>query len=352
MKDSDFLGVLKDAGVAVADAISTTTFIDTGAYALNALLCGSIYGGIPGNRVIMWAGAPSAGKSYLTLSTIKTYMDDNPDAEVVFFDTEFALEEEMVEKRGIDIKRFHLVQTDTLQDFRTKIVRILDAMEAKKSKRKVMMVLDSLSNLPTKKEVDDAASGNDVRDMTKSQIIRSIFRIITNKLGKLGIPLQVTSHTYSSMDMYSPVVISGGQGHVYAASTVITLTKAKLKEGTEVIGNIIRATTYKSRYSKENQKIELKLDYNTGLDRYFGLFPIAEKYGLITKEGRKYKLPDGRLVWEKEIHETPEIIYTKEFLDKIDVACKQEYALGMGDGEALPVVAEAELDDSNESEQE
>ena len=333
MLDNDFLKLMKEAGVEVAEKISSTTFIDTGAYALNALISGSIYGGMPGNRVIMWAGAPSAGKSFLTLSCVKTYMDNNPDATVIYFDTEFALEEDMVQRRGINVDKFHIVQTETLQDFRSKIMRILDAMEKQKKPGKVMMVLDSLSNLPTKKEVDDALSGNEARDMTKAQIIRSIFRVITNKLGKLGIPLAVTSHTYSSMDMYSPVVISGGSGHVYAASTVVTLTKAKLKEGTEVIGNVIRCTTYKSRYSKENQKVELRLDFETGLDKFFGLLPIAEKYNIIAKEGRKFKLPDGRLVWEREIHETPEVVYTKEILDQIDEACKREYSLGMGAAE-------------------
>lgn len=349
MKDNDFLSVLKEAGVAKADQISTTEFVDTGSYTLNALLSGTIYGGIPGNRVIMWAGAPSAGKSFLTLSCVKTYMDTNPDATVLYFDTEFALEEEMVEKRGIDVSRFHIIPTDTLQDFRTKITKILDALEKGKGKKKVMMVLDSLSNLPTAKELADTLAGNDTRDMTKAQVIRSIFRVITSKLGKLGIPLQVTSHTYASMDMYSPVVISGGAGGVYAASTVITLTKAKLKEGTEVVGNVIRATTYKSRYSKENQKVELRLDFNTGLDRYYGLLPIAEKYGVIVKEGRKFKLPDGRLVWEKEIHANPEVVYTKEILDKIDEACKKEYLLGMGE-EEKPVFIN--YDDENEQEAE
>lgn len=345
MSNDFFLDIMKEAGVAVAEKISTTEFIDTGSYALNALLSGSVYGGMPSNRVMMWAGAPSAGKSFLTLSCVKTYMDNNPTATVVYFDTEFALEEDMVVKRGIDPKRFHIVQTETLQDFRTKIVKILDALEKQKKPSKVMMVLDSLSNLPTKKEVDDALTGNDVRDMTKAQVIRSIFRVITNRLGKLAIPLAVTSHTYSSMDMYSPVVISGGSGHVYAASTVVTLTKAKLKEGTEVIGNIIRATTYKSRYSKENQKIELRLDFETGLDRYYGLFPIVEKYGLVTKEGRKYRLPDGRLIWEREINETPEAVYTKEFLDEIDVACKEEYSLGMGSKKPKVSAIEEEFDE-------
>lgn len=337
MKDDFFLNILKEQSIDVVDDFPTTGFIDTGSYALNALLSASIYGGIPDNRSIMWAGAPSAGKTYLTLSCIKTYMDTNPEASVLYFDTEFALEREMVEKRGIDISRFHIIQTETLQDFRTKSLKFLDAYEQSKKKKQVLIALDSLSNLPTAKEVADSIAGNDTRDMTKAQIIRSIFRVLTGKLGKNAVPLMVTSHVYSSMDMYSPVVISGGSGGIYAASTVVTLNKSKLKEGTEIVGNILKATTYKSRYSKENQKVELRLDFETGLDRYYGLLPIAEKYNIIKKVSTRYELPDGTKVWGKEINENPEKVFTPEILDKIDKAAKIEFGLGNGDSSEFTI---------------
>jgi RecA/RadA recombinase len=334
MEDLDFLNtILKDAGIKEADTIVTTNFIDTGAYALNALLSGSIYRGIPGNRVVMFAGQPSAGKTYLILSCIKTYMDSNPKAFVLYFDTEFALELDMLENRGIDTQRFKIIPTDTLQDFRSKALKILNSYESAKKKPQVLFALDSLSNLPTNKEVADSTAGSDTRDMTKAQIIRSIFRVLTNKLGNNEIPMLIANHVYSSMDMYSPVVISGGGGALYAASTIITLTKAKLKEGDEVVGNVLRATTYKSRYSKEQQKAELRLDFKKGLDRYYGLLPIAEEAKLIVKKGRKYELPDGRLVWEREINKEPEKVFTKEILDLIDEACKKKYLLGGGDSD-------------------
>jgi RecA/RadA recombinase len=328
MTDDFFLDLLNDNDIEVVEDIPETGFVDTGSYALNGLISASIYGGIPNNRAIMWAGAPSAGKTYFTLSCIKTYLDKDPMNNVIFFDTEFALEKEMIAKRGIDPKRFKIVDAESLQDFRTKSVKFLDAFEAAKKKPNVMLALDSLSNLATNKEIADAAAGNDVRDMTKAQVIRGIFRIITRKLGKNQIPLLMTNHIYSSMDMYSPVVISGGQGALYAASTVVTLNKSKLKEGADVIGNIIRATTYKSRYSKENQKVELKLDYDTGLDRYYGLLPLAEKYNVIKKVSTRYELPDGAKVWGKEINENPEQVFTKDILDKLDKVAKLEFGLG------------------------
>lgn len=335
MKDDFFTNIMKESNINTAEEIPETNYIDTGSYALNALVSGSIYGGIPGNRAIMWAGAPSAGKSFLTLSCIKTYMDANPDATVLYFDTEFALEKDMIEKRGINVDKFHIVPTETLEDFRTKSMNILDKYEKSKVKPKLLLALDSLSNLPTRKEVEDSLSGHTARDMTKAQVIRSIFRVLTAKLGRCNVPIMVTSHVYSSMDMYSPVVISGGSGSIYAASTIVTLTKAKLKEGNDIIGNIIRATTYKSRYTKENQKIELKLDYKTGLDKFYGLLPIAEKYGIIKKVSTRYELPDGTRVWGKTINDNPSIVYTKEILDKIDKACRKEYRLGSDEEEDL-----------------
>lgn len=331
MTDDFFLGLLKDQNIEIAEEFPTTGFIDTGSYALNALLSASIYGGAPNNRAVMWAGAPSAGKSFLTLSCVKQYLDDNPDASVLYFDTEFALEKDMILKRGIDVSRFHIIQTTTLQDFRTKALKFLNGYEAAKKKKPVLLALDSLSNLPTEKEIADAESGKDVRDMTKAQIIRSIFRIMTQKLGKNNVPLMITNHIYSSMDMYSPVVISGGSGAIYAASTIVTLNKSKLKDGADVVGNIIKATTYKSRYSQENQRVELILDFETGLDRFYGLLPLAEKYSIIKKVSTRYELPDGTKVWGKEIHENPERVFTKDILDKIDRAAKIEYGLGQGD---------------------
>jgi RecA/RadA recombinase len=329
MKDSDVLEILKNADIEFVEVAPTTTWIDTGSYIFNALLSGSIYKGLPGNRSTMLAGAPSAGKSYLALSAAKQFLIDNKNGVVLYFDTEFALDKEMLEKRNLDSNRFKIIQPETLQDFREKAVKFLDGYEKTKSKTPVMIVLDSLSNLPTKKELEDALSGNEARDMTKAQVIRSIFRIITSKLGKCDIPLIIANHVYSSMDMYSPVVISGGDGAKYAASTIITLTKSKDKDGTDVVGNIINTTAFKSRFTKENKKVHMKLDYNTGLDRYYGLLDIAEKYGIFVKSGTRYEMPDGSKVFGKTINENPEKFYTIEILDRIDEACMKEFSLGM-----------------------
>ena len=331
MNDNSFLDILKSAEIEALDAAPTTTWIDTGSYIFNALVSGSIYKGMPGNRAIMLAGAPSAGKSFLTLSLNKKFLQDNPTGQILYFDTEFALEKDMLSKRDIDTSRFHIVQTDTLQDFRTKAIKFLDNYRQSKSKPKVMISLDSLSNLPTQKEVADALSGSEARDMTKAQVIRSIFRVLTHQLGVNDIPLVIANHVYSSMDMYSPVQLSGGDGAKYAASTIITLNKSKDKDGTDVVGNIITATTYKSRYTKEAQKVKMKLDFQTGLDRYYGLRELGEKYDIFKKVSTRIELPDGTKVWGKDIDNDPEKYYTKDIMDRLDEAAKEEYSLGMID---------------------
>jgi len=331
VKDDPFLDIIKGVDPNYEEVeIITTGFLDTGSYALNALLSGSIYGGLPNNRTSMFAGDPSTGKTYLTLSVVKHWMDEIPEARILWFDTEFALDREMLERRGIDASRFYIQQPDTLQEFRTKALKILEDYDGMSERPPLMMVLDSLGNLPTAKEVEDSLSGSETRDMTKAQIIKSIFRLLTLKLGKLGVPMVICNHTYDSMSAYTPKEISGGSGSKYASSTVVTLSRSKEKDGDVVVGNIIRATTYKSRYSKEHQQVELELNFDTGLDKYYGLLDMAESAGIFKKVGNKYELPDGSTEFKKTINGNPRKFYTKEVLDRIDAFAKERYGLGTG----------------------
>ena len=334
MKDDAFLSIIKDADPDYSDEnISTTGFIDTGSYALNALLSASVFGGIPNNRVTAYAGESGTGKTFFALSGVKEFLQRTEEEKgtVIYFDTEFALEKSMFEKRDIDTKRLFLMQPDTLQSFKTTGLRILDKIEKMEEadKRPVLMVLDSLGNLPTLKEVEDGLSGKDVSDMTRAKIIRSIFRTLTLKMGKVSVPMILTNHTYTQVGAYVPTqTMGGGGGVVYAASTIAFLSKKKDKDGNDVIGNIITVKTEKSRYSKPNQKVELKLDYNKGLDRFYGLLPIAEKYDIIKKVTTRYELPDGTRLFEKQIYADPERFFTKDILQRIDEVCKKEFGVG------------------------
>lgn len=353
MSDNFFLDIAKSVDDEFDVEIPGTQFIDTGCYALNALLSGSIYGGFPSNRVTALAGAEATGKSFFALSGVKTFLDDNPNGAVFYFDSEYAMDKEFLRKRGIPPERCLLIKVETLQDFRTKALNVIAKYEEQEeSKRPPMMfVLDSLGNLPTNKEVKDATEGNDIRDMTKAQIIRSIFRTLTVKLGKLQIPCLVTAHTYDAVGAYVPTkVVSGGGGLKYAASTILMLSKKKDKDGNDVVGNILKVKTDKSRFSKEQQTVELKLSFKTGLDRYYGLLPLAEKYNIIKKVSTRYELPDGTKVWGKDINEDPKK-YFDPLLSLLDEAARKEYSLGEGedvtDDEISEMAEEADVETSD-----
>jgi len=307
-------------------------YIDTGCYALNAVLSGSIYGGIPNNKITAFAGESATGKTFFVLGVVRSFLEQHPEGGVVYYDTEAAVTKEMMEARGIDTKRVIIAEPDTLQKFRTHALKLLDAYDKKKEGERppMMFVLDSLGMLSTSKEMEDSMEGKDTRDMTKAQIIKAAFRTLTLKLAKVKVPMVVTNHVYELVGSYVPTKeLGGGTGLKYAASTIAMLGKRKEKDGTEVIGNIIKVKMYKSRLSKENSQVEVLLSYQKGLDKYYGLLDIAEKHGIFKKSSTRYELPDGSKVFGKNINEDPEKYYTEEVLKQIDEAAKKEFSYGV-----------------------
>jgi len=315
-------------GVAAGDV---TGFVDTGSYIFNALVSGSIFGGIPSNKITAIAGETSTGKTFFCLGVVKHFLENNPDAGVVYFETESAISRSMIEDRDIDSKRMIIIPVTTVQEFRTQSIRIVDKyLEQKKEDRQpLMFVLDSLGMLATEKEMSDASDGKEVRDMTKAQLIKSVFRILTLKLGKANIPMLVTNHTYDVIGSYVPMKeMGGGTGLKYAASTIIYLSKSKEKDGTEVVGNIIKCRTQKSRLSKENSLVETRLFYDTGLDRYYGLLELGEKHGIFVRSGGRYEI-NGNKVYAKSILKEPEKYFTQEIMEKLDEAARTEFCYGV-----------------------
>ena len=305
--------------------------IDTGSYALNALMSGSIYGGVPNNKITAFAGESATGKTFFVLSVLKTFLDKNPEGGVIYFDTEAAVTKGMMADRGIDTTRVVIAEPTSIEEFRTSATRILtnyiDTPE--ESRKPMLMVLDSLGMLSSMKELEDTESGANKRDMTKAQLLRGTFRVLSLKLAKANVPLLVTNHVYDVVGAYVPTKeISGGSGLKYAASSIIMLGKKKDKDGTEVMGNIIKATTHKSRFTKENKKIEIKLSYDKGLDRYYGLLDLAEKYNVIKKVSTRYELPDGSKVFGKAINSDPEKYFTPELLEQLEECAAKEFMYG------------------------
>ena len=236
--DNEYAALVSD-GVSAGD---TSGFIDTGSHVFNALLSGSIYGGIPGNKITALAGESSTGKTYFCLGIVQHFLESDPDSGVIYFESESALSKELIESRGIDSARMLIVPITTVQEFRTQAIRILDKYLQQSDRKPLMFVLDSLGMLSTTKEVEDAEAGKETRDMTRAQIVKSIFRVLTLKLGKANVPLIVTNHTYDVVGSYIPTKeMGGGSGLKYAASTIIYLSKKKEKDKTEVVGNIIKA---------------------------------------------------------------------------------------------------------------
>ena len=311
--DNEFASVAED-GIAAGDCDS---FVDTGAYIFNALVSGSIFGGLPSNKITALAGESSTGKTFFALSIVKYFLQQNPTGQVIYFESESAITKGMLADRGIDVKRIGLVPVTTVQEFRTQAIKVVDEyMKLKKKDRPpLMFVLDSLGMLSTTKEVEDATAGKETRDMTRAQVVKSIFRILSLKLGQAGIPLIVTNHTYDVVGSYMPQKeMGGGSGLKYAASTIIYLSKSKEKDGTEVVGNIIKCKAFKSRFTKENSLVATRLFYDErGLDRYYGLLELGEKYGVFEKSGNRYKIGESS-VYPKSILADPEKYFTPEVM--------------------------------------
>ena len=323
---NEYAGLVSD-GVSAGDSAD---FIDTGSHIFNALVSGSIYGGVPSNKITAIAGESSTGKTFFCLGIVQHFLDSNPDAGVIYFESESAISKQMIEDRGIASDRMLIVPVATIEQFRTQACRILDNyVEQPEDKRQpLMFVLDSFGMLSTEKEIADVAADKQVRDMTKSQLIKGAFRVLTLKLGKANVPMLVTNHTYDVIGSYVPTKeMGGGSGLKYASSTIIYLSKKKEKDGTEVVGNIIKCKAQKSRLTKENSQIETRLYYDKGLDRYYGLLELGERGGLWKNVAGRYEM-NGKKVYAKQILKDPETYFTAEVMQALDEIAAQEFRYG------------------------
>ena len=335
---SDFLkNVIKEVGNEYAalasdgvEAGDVSSFIDTGSYILNSLLSGSVNGGLPSNKITALAGESATGKTYFLMGIVKNFLDKDPDADVVYFESESAITKSMIVERGIDAERLSVWPVTTVQEFRHQAIQVLDTYLAQdESDRKpLFLCLDSLGMLSTTKEIEDTTDGKETRDMTRAQVLKAAFRVLTLKLGRAKVPMVVTNHTYESMGLFSTKEMGGGSGLKYAASSIIYLSKKKEKDGTEVIGNIIHCKNHKSRLTIENKMVDVRLTYDKGLDRYYGLLELAEKYNIFKKVSTRYELPDGSKHFGKAILSDPDTYFTEDIMKQLDVAADKEFKYG------------------------
>ena len=335
---SDFLkNVIKDVGNEYASLVvdgvhagDVDSFIDTGSYIFNGLLSGSLYGGLAANKITALAGESATGKTYFLMGIVKNFLDKDPNAGVIYFESESAITKQMVIDRGIDPNRMVIMPVTTVQEFRTQALKVLDSylIQNESDRKPLFLCLDSLGMLSTTKEVEDTADGKETRDMTRAQVLKAAFRVLTLKLGRAKIPMVVTNHTYDSMGLFSTKEMGGGSGLKYAASSIIYLSKKKEKDGTEVVGNIIHCKNHKSRLTVENKMVDVRLTYDKGLDRYYGLLELASKYEIFKKLATRYELPDGMKQYGKTILNEPETYFTEEIMKELEVAAEKEFKYG------------------------
>ncbi len=321
-------GGIVDDGVETGDVAS---FIDTGSHIFNALLSGSIYGGLASNKITALAGESATGKTFFLMGIVKSFLDNDPNAGVIYFESESAITRQMVIDRGIDPKRMVMMPVTTVQEFRTQALKVLDKyLEKDEADRQPMFLcLDSLGMLSTTKEVEDTADGKETRDMTRAQVLKAAFRVLTLKLGRAKVPMVVTNHTYDVVgSMFPTKEMGGGTGLKYAASSIVYLSKRKEKDGTEIVGNIIHCKNHKSRLTRENKIVDVRLTYDKGLDRYYGLLELAEKYEVFKKSGPRFELPDGSKQYAKTILNDPDKFFTEDIMKQLDTAAQTEFKYG------------------------
>ena len=342
MANNDFLkDIIKEVGNEYASIVSdgveagdVDSFIDTGSYIFNAILSGSIYGGLASNKITAIAGESATGKTFFLMGIVKNFLDKNPNAGVIYFESESAITKQMIVDRGIDPDRMVIMPVTTVQEFRTDSLKVLDGylLQPESKRQPLFLCLDSLGMLSTTKEVEDTADGKETRDMTRAQVLKAAFRVLTLKLGRAKVPMVVTNHTYDVVgSMFPQKEMGGGSGLKYAASSIIYLSKKKEKDGTEVVGNIIHCKNHKSRLTKENKMVDVRLTYDKGLDKYYGLLELAEKYGIFKKVSTRFELPDGSKQFGKTILSSPDTYFTEEVMKQLDEAANKEFKYATSD---------------------
>jgi RecA/RadA recombinase len=249
-------------------------WIHTGNYLLNAHICGSLFGGYPNSRSICLAGESGTGKTFLALNACREAQKMGYN--IIYCDSEAAVDEDIIKNFGVDPEQFRYQPVSTPQEVRHFVANLCDTLKKAKEKGaelpKVMLVLDSLGNLATNKERGDAMSGNDKKDMTKQQELRSLFRVITTDLAEMKIPFIFTNHTYASIGSFIPgQTISGGGGAIYNASVILQMTKAGLKEdGVNKTGIIVTSKAAKNRFARPIP-VKFHISFYKGMNPYVGL---------------------------------------------------------------------------------
>jgi RecA/RadA recombinase len=275
---SSLIERMKKAGsIKSADTLSESSFfnakdaIPTSIPALNVALSGKLDGGLTPGLTIL-AGPSRHFKSMFGLMMIKAYLSKYPDAVCLFMDSEFGITPEYIRAVGIDASRVLHVPIEHIEQLKFDLVKRLEEINRGD---KVVIFIDSIGNLASKKEVDDALDEKSAADMTRAKQLKSLFRIITPHFTTKDLPCIVVNHTYQEQALYPKTIMSGGTGPMYSASTVFILGKQQEKEGTDLLGWNFIINIEKSRYVKEKSKIPITVKFEGGVSKWSGLLEMA-----------------------------------------------------------------------------
>jgi RecA/RadA recombinase len=307
--------------------------IPTSVPIINVALSGRLDGGLtPG--ITMWAGPSKHFKTAFSLLMAKSYMDKYEDAALLFYDSEFGTPQSYFDTFGIDTKRVvHTPLTD-VEQLKFDIMQQLQNVDRGDH---LIIVIDSIGNLASKKEVEDALEGKSAADMTRAKQMKSLFRMVTPHLNLKDIPLVVVNHTYMEIGMFPKAIVGGGTGAMYSADNVYILGRQQEKEGTEIVGYNFIINVEKSRYVKEKSKIPVSVSFDGGLSKWSGLLDLALESKHVVKpsngwyakcdpetgevEDKKYRIKetDSKDFWLS-------ILTSKSFYDFV----KAKYSIGQG----------------------
>ena len=288
------LDKMKASGSIKATTLSASTFfndkdvVQTPIPIINIAFTGALDGGIV-SGITVAAGPSKHYKSLLGMTCMSAYLNKYQDAVALFYDSEFGITPEYMEDNGIDGDHVIHIPIEDVEQLKFDIAKRLADITRED---KVFIFIDSLGNLASKKEVEDALEENSASDMSRAKQIKSLFRIITPHLTIKDIPCFVVAHVYETMEKFSKQIVSGGKGITYSAQTIFIIGRAQEKEGTEVTGWNFTLNVEKSRFVKEKSKLTFQVMYDGGIDRYSGLFDLAVEFGFVKQSGAWYQLID------------------------------------------------------------
>ena len=312
--------IKKNSTIKEASILSKSKFftdrdmISTSIPVLNVALSGKIDGGFT-SGLTMWAGVSKMFKTGFSLLMAKAYMDKYPDAVLMFYDSEFGSPQSYFNSFGIDLEKVLHVPIMDIEQLKFDIMQQITNIERGD---KIIILIDSIGNLASKKEVEDALDGKSVADMSRAKQIKSLFRMVTPHLSIKDIPMVVVNHTYKTMELYAKDIVGGGTGSYYAADNIYILGRQQEKEGTEISGYNFIINVEKSRYVREKSKIPISISFDNGVSKYSGLIDIALELGFVTKPSNgwysRVNITTGEVEEKKyRLKETN----TKDFWDSI-----------------------------------